>query len=60
MKEIIFLPTIRLSESINLNVINLIQLHLLEMFCGIKCDQVRTNVNDITRDARYMRRYVFG
>ena len=50
MKEIIFLNAIRQSESINLNVIHLIQLCLLLMLSGIKCDKFCINLNDLIRD----------
>ena len=59
MKEIIFLHAIRLSQLTYLIVIHLINLCLLEMLSGIKCDKVRIN-SDLTRDARHLKRYVFS
>ena len=61
-KEIILLHAITLSQTINLIVIHLIKLCLLEMLSRIKCDKVRIriNLNDLTSNARHLKRYVFS
>ena len=58
MSKLNFLHAIKLSESINLSVIHLIKLCLLKNLSGIIGDMDGINLNDPTRDARHLKRYV--
>ena len=62
MSELNFLHAIKLSESISLSDIHLSKLRVLKnlIISGIKCGSVSINLNDPARDARHLKRYVFG